>query len=115
MVQVCEKHWSGIDHSIQSQQIRYGFRAAGGRRSQGFGNATAAYRYAWSGVGWYYRNLSIPASWCASSQTLAVTSDGDTRRSSSVVLTIGGVMRRGRAWLDGVEVGPEHVGYVDEM
>ena len=31
-----------------------------------------------------------------------------------MVLTIGGVMRRGQAWLDGFELGQEHIGYMDE-
>jgi hypothetical protein len=91
------QEWYRLQHPEPVDSIR----VPGSWGSQGFGNKTAAYRHAWSGVGWYYRNLSIPASWCTSS-------------GSSVVLTIGGVMRRGRAWLDGVELSSEHIGYMDE-
>ena len=89
-------------------------RVPGSWGSQGFGNTTAAYRHAWSGVGWYYRNLSVPASWCASTSHSTAGSDGSRRSSSKIELTIGGIMRRGRAWIDGVQLGTEHIGYLDE-
>ena len=88
--------WHRPEHTEPADPIR----VPGSWGSQGFGRKTAAYRYAWSGVGWYYRNLTVPADWCLPG--------------GATVLTIGGVMRRGRAWLDGTELGAEHIGYMDE-
>lgn len=88
--------WYRPEHPQPADPIR----VPGSWGSQGFGRKTAAYRHGWSGVGWYYRNLTVPADWCGPG--------------GSTVLTIGGVMRRGRAWLDGLELGAEHIGYMDE-
>ena len=91
--------WYRPEHPEPADSIR----VPGSWGSQGFGQKNAAYRYAWSGVGWYFHNFSVPAHWCGLDDT-----------GSDMELTIGGVMRRGRVWLDGVELGAEHIGYLDE-
>jgi hypothetical protein len=103
------REWYRPEHPAPEDTIR----VPGSWGSQGFGYRSAAYRHAWSGVGWYYTNVSFPAAWCILGHQLSET-QWNSSSSSSMVLTIGGVMRRGRAWLDGVELGPEHIGYMDE-
>ena len=63
--------------------------------AQGYGTAATKVRHHFVGKGWYRRQVVVPAGW----------------RGRRVFLTIGGVHRYGKVWVNGTCLG-EHVGYV---
>ena len=66
--------------------------------AQGFGRSTEKVRHSFVGKGWYRRQADIPAAW----------------RGRRVFLTIGGVHRYSRTWVNGAPLG-EHIGYLSDF
>ena len=64
--------------------------------AQGFGAETPKLRHNFVGKGWYRRQVAIPAGW----------------KGKRLVLTVGGVHRYAKVWVNGVALGQEHIGYL---
>jgi len=66
--------------------------------AQGFGQPAPKVRHSFVGKGWYRRQVDIPEAW----------------RGRRVFLTIGGVHRYSRTWVNGAPLG-EHIGYLSDF
>ena len=73
-------------------------RVPGAWGAQGFGEPTAKMRHSFVGKGWYRRQIDIPEAW----------------RRRRIFLTIGGVHRYARTWVNGTLLG-EHIGYLSDF
>ena len=64
--------------------------------NQGYGSATDKLKHHFVGQGWYKRSFDLPAEW----------------QGESVILTLGGISRYAKVWVNGELAGPELVGQV---
>lgn len=64
--------------------------------AQGFGSETPKLRHNFVGKAWYRRQVTIPAEW----------------KGKQLFLTIGGVHRYAKVWVNSVPLGDEHIGYL---
>jgi len=71
-------------------------RVPGAWDAQGFGAETPKLRHNFVGKGWYRRQVAIPAEW----------------KGRRLFLTVGGVHRYAKCWVNGVALGDEHIGYL---
>lgn len=78
-----------------SPQAKGAIRVPGAWDAQGYGVETDKLRHQFDGRGWYRRQVTIPAAW----------------QGRRVFLTLGGVMRSARIWVNSRFEG-EHIGYV---
>ena len=65
--------------------------------AQGYGVENDKVKHNFVGKGWYKREITVPRDW---------------NREDSIFLTLGGISRSARVWLDGKEIGPEAIGCI---
>ena len=64
--------------------------------NQGYGTRTEKLEHNYVGLGWYKRTFSVPAEWSG----------------KQVILTLGGISRLAKVWINGELTGPEFLGQV---